>query len=107
MMICPKCEVEYQEGFTQCTDCKVDLVQIPSQETPAKSFAGKLVVIKTFLQIIDVHLARGKLESEGIECFIEDENIISANPLYALAVGGVKLLVKDQDVVLAKQLLEV
>lgn len=23
---CPKCKAEYREGFTKCSDCKVELV---------------------------------------------------------------------------------
>lgn len=26
VMICPKCKVEYREGFSKCNDCDVDLV---------------------------------------------------------------------------------
>lgn len=26
-MICPKCKVEYREGFTECIDCHIDLVK--------------------------------------------------------------------------------
>lgn len=26
-MICPKCKVEYREGFTRCSDCDVPLVE--------------------------------------------------------------------------------
>ena len=40
---------------------------------------------------------KGKLESEGIEVFIRDNNTIDANPLYSNAIGGVKLFVKKED----------
>ncbi|AEY65462.1 hypothetical protein [Clostridium sp. BNL1100] len=26
-MICPKCKVEYENGYTQCSDCHIDLVE--------------------------------------------------------------------------------
>ena len=26
-MICPKCKVEYRDGFTKCSDCGVELVE--------------------------------------------------------------------------------
>lgn len=39
---------------------------------------------------------KGKLESEGIEVFIRDNNTIDANPLYSNAIGGVKLFVKKE-----------
>ena len=32
-MICPKCETEYIEGFSECADCHVDLVDaLPEEE---------------------------------------------------------------------------
>ena len=33
-MICPKCGAEYQPGFTQCSDCLVDLVEPGSEPAP-------------------------------------------------------------------------
>ncbi|GAB3714126.1 putative signal transducing protein [Flavobacterium koreense] len=40
---------------------------------------------------------KGKLESEGIQVFIRDNNIVDSNPLYSNAVGGIKLFVKSED----------
>lgn len=40
---------------------------------------------------------KGKLESEGIEVYIRDNNIVDSNPLYSNAVGGIKLFVKSED----------
>jgi DNA-directed RNA polymerase subunit RPC12/RpoP len=48
---------------------------------------------------------KGKLESEGIEVFIRDNNTVDSNPLYSNAVGGVKLFVANEDVEKAKELL--
>lgn len=31
-MICPKCGAEYQEGFTECSDCHAELVDAGTQE---------------------------------------------------------------------------
>ena len=31
-MICPECESEYREGFTQCSDCDVALVEMGPDE---------------------------------------------------------------------------
>jgi hypothetical protein len=28
LMFCPKCKVEYRPGFTRCSDCEVDLVDL-------------------------------------------------------------------------------
>lgn len=48
---------------------------------------------------------KGKLESEGIEVFIRDNNIVDSNPLYSNAVGGIKLFVKEEDLEKAQLIL--
>lgn len=57
----------------------------------------ELVTIATFSMAIEADLARAKLESEGIECFLADEHTVTVNWLYSQAVGGVKLQVKEAD----------
>jgi hypothetical protein len=43
------------------------------------------------------HLAKTKLESEGIECFIFDEYTSSMNWFYTNAIGGIKLKVRGEE----------
>jgi rubredoxin len=40
---------------------------------------------------------KGKLESEGIQVFMRDNNTVDSNPIYSNAIGGVKLYVKTID----------
>ncbi len=54
-------------------------------------------ILKTYLYSSLAHLDFAKLSDEGIEALIKDENLVSINPVYAQAVGGIKLLVKDED----------
>jgi len=56
-----------------------------------------LTIIATFSHPFEAHLAKGKLESEGVEAFIADENIVGINWLYSNLVGGVKLKVWEED----------
>ena len=55
------------------------------------------ITIKTFDNPIDAHLLRSKLESEGVRCFLFDENIVGLNPLYNVTVGGIKLKINEDD----------
>ena len=55
------------------------------------------VLIKRFDNSIDAHLFRISLENEGIECFLVDEEIVTINPLYSNAVGGIKAKVRQED----------
>ncbi len=56
------------------------------------------VTIATFFVPAMAHLARLKLESEDIPCFINDEHITAMAWHYALATGGVKLKVPETEV---------
>jgi hypothetical protein len=40
MLICPKCKSEYQDGYTNCSDCECELVKISEvkqEEMPVKN----------------------------------------------------------------------
>ncbi len=54
---------------------------------------------------VDCHILKGRLESEGIDVYIFDENIISVHPFYATAVRGVKLRVPSGQADMAKKLM--
>ena len=46
---------------------------------------------------MDAHLLMARLESEAIECWLQDENTVTINPVWTNAVGGIKLMVKEED----------
>jgi len=50
-------------------------------------------------------MAKGLLESAGIEALVEDGHLSSVDPLVRVAISGVKLLVPDADVERARELL--
>lgn len=55
------------------------------------------ILVKSFDNSIDAHLFKIELENEGIESFIFDEEIVSINPLYSNAVGGIKVKIRSTD----------
>ena len=55
---------------------------------------------------IQCHIKKGRLEREGIECFLFDENIVWVDPFSAVAVGGVKLKVPQSKFKQANTILE-
>jgi hypothetical protein len=61
----------------------------------------KFVTVGRFLEPVNAQMAKGMLESAGIECFLQGEN---ANSLLALAFRA-RLLVHKQDEETARQLL--
>lgn len=56
-----------------------------------------LVTIASFSNAFNMHVVKGRLETEGIPCFAKDEHTVSTNPLYAVALGGIKLQVREED----------
>ena len=62
-------------------------------------------LIGTYQYSSEAIIIKGKLESEGIEVFMRDNNTVDANPLYSNAVGGIKLFVKEEDLEKAQLIL--
>lgn len=66
---------------------------------------AKFTQIANYQFSSEAYLIKGKLESEGIEVFLQNENTINTDPLLSNAVGGVKLFVNTDNVLKAKQIL--
>src|SRR5882724_7495301 len=50
-----------------------------------------LVPIRRFRDLPEAQLARGSLESSGIECFLTDDNMVRLDWFISNLLGGVKL----------------
>ncbi|GHT13473.1 hypothetical protein FACS189432_02300 [Bacteroidia bacterium] len=61
-----------------------------------------LVTVLTVNYSGEFAIIRGRLESEGIECFVQNELIAQA---YTNAAGGIKLQVRESDVEKAVKIL--
>jgi hypothetical protein len=62
-----------------------------------------MVTLATYFSVDEALLARSRLEDAGLEAFVPDEN---CNTSLASPVGGARLMVTEEDVPLARQLLE-
>jgi hypothetical protein len=65
-----------------------------------------LVTIAAYWYPLQAYIAQGRLECDGIWSMVADDVLIQVNWLYCLALGGVKLKVKESDVAAAVQSLE-
>lgn len=72
-----------------------------------KTGRAEFVIVATFSQPVDAYIARSRLESDGIECRVEDDHIVSIQWFYSNAVGGVKLLASEADAQRAKDILQI
>ena len=89
---CPFCGEKINPEAPQCQFCGKKLRELTLEEN-----AEDLITIARFNNPMEAHLAKTKLESEGIEAYIADEHMVSINPGLDIAFGGVKLQVKKSD----------
>jgi DNA-directed RNA polymerase subunit RPC12/RpoP len=66
----------------------------------------KFVTVLTFTFVHEVAIIRGRLEAEGITCFVKDEFTAQVQPFYSNAIGGVKLQVRESDLNQAIEILK-
>jgi hypothetical protein len=66
----------------------------------------ELVTIRQFRDLPEALLAKGSLESAGIECFLADENLVRLDWFISNFIGGIKLNVRPADEANARKLLD-
>ena len=65
-----------------------------------------LVPVRSFDNYIEANILLGKLQEEGITCFLRDEFTITVDPILTNALGGIKLEVPEDQTEEARKLLE-
>jgi hypothetical protein len=78
------------------------LTENPPSSEPA---VRDLVVVRRFRDLPEALLAKGSLDSAGIECALADDNMVRLDWFYSNAIGGIRLLVDREDLDTAEQLL--
>lgn len=90
-MFCPNCKAEYVEGITVCADCGIELVEkLPPEENHDTKFT-----FKPFLKtnnMGDIAVIKSILDEQGIEYYIQGENM-----LYVLGVIDSAILNVRED----------
>jgi hypothetical protein len=88
-------------------------IQAPVVEPPERADeeadSGATVAFATVARSLipsDLHVLCARLEAEGIAAFVVDDNITRMNSLWAVAVGGARLLVPQQDAAEARRIID-
>jgi hypothetical protein len=103
-MFCPECRVEYREGFTECADCKVPLVEelqplaSPPEHEPEQS---NLVTILSTVNAATMALAKSILEDAKIRFNVKGELTKAM-----FTIGIMQIQVAENDKEEARELLE-
>jgi len=62
-------------------------------------------LLESFDNYIDASLMLGRLEEAGIRCWLKDENTATINPILTNAIGGIKIMVAEEDIENAAEIL--
>ena len=99
-MYCPKCRCEYRDGFTECWDCKISLVEeLPAEETPKNL---EFQEIASNLRQDEISIMKSILDANGVRYLIQGE--IAGTNLKSSSL--IKLVVLKEDYDLVLELLE-
>jgi DNA-directed RNA polymerase subunit M/transcription elongation factor TFIIS len=66
---------------------------------------NETVTLRKFRDLPEALLAKGGLESAGIEAYLVDDNMIRMDWFYSNLIGGIKLKVRPEDVDAANEIL--
>ncbi|MGB8581895.1 MAG: DUF2007 domain-containing protein [Candidatus Sulfotelmatobacter sp.] len=92
-------EDELDRRHLECSD-------EPAPEPRQEMEVRELVTIRQFRDLPEALLAKGSLESMGIECFLADENLVRLDWFISNFIGGIKLKVRVPDAANAQKLLD-
>ena len=95
-------EDELDRRHLDLTDHENDAAHEPKQSLEIR----QLVTIRQFRDLPEALLAKGSLESAGIECFLADENLVRLDWFISNFIGGIKLNVHPADEFNARKLLD-
>jgi DNA-directed RNA polymerase subunit RPC12/RpoP len=65
------------------------------------------VILRSYDNYVSAHIVMGRLEEDGIQCWLKDENTVTIDPVLTHAIGGIKLMVDGRQKERAEQLLRV
>jgi hypothetical protein len=64
------------------------------------------VIVRRYRDLPEASIAKSILDSAGIESFLADDNMVRLDWFYSNLVGGIKILVREEDAETAAKLLE-
>jgi len=83
-------------------ECPAEVASEPREQMEVR----ELVTVRQFRDLPEALLAKGSLESAGIECFLADDNLVRLDWFISNFIGGIKLNVRAPDAANAQKLLD-
>ena len=57
----------------------------------------QFIPIWSYDNYVSAQIALGRLQEDGIDCWLKDENTVTIDPILANAIGGIKLMVANNQ----------
>jgi hypothetical protein len=64
------------------------------------------ILLRRYDNYIPAHITLGRLQEEGINCWLKDEYSVTIDPFLSNAIGGIKLMVAAAQAERAASLLD-
>jgi hypothetical protein len=81
---------------------------LPSQITRSEQTedtGNRPVILRKYRDMPSAFVEKSVLEAAGIECFLQDDNVVRMDWLWSDAIGGIKLVLRQQDAEEAEKIL--
>lgn len=75
------------------------------QQSTVEDPGNRPVVLRRYRDMPRAFVEKSVLEDAGIECFLQDDNVVRMDWLWSNAMGGIKLVVREKDAEEALKLL--
>jgi hypothetical protein len=66
----------------------------------------RFIAIRSYDNYIPAHIAMGRLRDDSINCHLENENTVTIDPFLSNAIGGIRLMVAENQASRAIELLD-
>jgi|SRR5215469_4710479 len=80
-------------------------VEYQVEPPPAEPDHPNLVTVARFRDLEQATIARGMLQSAGIDCFLADENTVRMDWFWSNMIGNMRLLLREEDAQAAAEIL--
>jgi hypothetical protein len=61
------------------------------------SITMDFIALRSYDNYIPAHILMGRLEEEGIKCWLKDEYSVTIDPFLSNAIGGIKVMVASSQ----------
>jgi hypothetical protein len=84
---------------------KQEAESVAHQQSGEASEADRPVILRRYSEMPAAFVEKSVLEDAGIECYLQDENVVRMDWFLSNALGGIKLIVREKDAAEAEKIL--